>query len=40
MPQTPGADAIRWAQRFPWEIMQIASDGPSAFPRTSVNNIG
>ena len=36
----PVADAIRWAQRFLWEIMQITLDGPSAFTRNSVNNIG
>ena len=40
MPPMPVADGIRWAQRFPWEIMQITSDGPSAFARNSVNNIG
>ena len=40
MPPMPVADAIRWAQRFPWETMQITSDGPSAFPRHSNNYIG
>ena len=40
MPAKPVANAIKWAQRFPCETLQITSDGPSGFLCSFVNIIG